>query len=54
MREFEDLGERTLEGFVTWRDGAVAVMVLVRFLGLGMGSVFSLSVEMRTSLVAGG
>lgn len=52
VRELADLGERTVEGLVTWRDGPLAT--LVRFLGFGISStdpaVFSLSADSMTSL----
>ena len=39
VRELADFGERTVDGFVTCRDFAVVVVILVRFLGLGIASV---------------
>ncbi len=52
VRELADLGERTEEGLVTWRDGPLAT--LVRFLGFGISgtgpTVFSLSADSMTSL----
>ena len=45
VRELEDLGDRTVDGLVTWR--LVATAGLTRFLGAGMScdgsGVFSLS-----------
>lgn len=53
MRELADLGERTEDGLVAWRDFAAAV-ILARFLGLGIASMervlFSLSPESIASL----
>ena len=46
VREFRDLGDRTVEGLVTWREGALAVFFGI-FLGFGIlcagSGVFSLS-----------
>ena len=53
VRELADLGERTVDGSVTWRDFAV-VVILARFLGLGIASMdwalFSLFAESILSL----
>ena len=53
VREFRDLGESTLEGFVTWREGAL-VAFFGRFLGFGIlcagSGVFSLSAFSKCSL----
>lgn len=53
VREFEDLGERIVDGLVTWRLGPLVVVVLVRFFGLGIwpgSGVFSLSALSSLSL----
>lgn len=46
VRELADFGDRTVDGFVTWRDSTL--LAFVRFLGFGNGcagsAVFSLSV----------
>lgn len=53
VRELEDLGESTVEGFVTWREGALAA-VLGLFFGFGRfwagSGVFSLSAFSMCSL----
>ena len=53
VRELDDFGESTLEGFVTCRLGST-VVVLIRFLGLGIcwfgSGVFSLSAPVISSL----
>ena len=53
VREFRDLGESTVEGFVTWREGGLAVFFGL-FLGFGIlcagSGVFSLSALSKCSL----